>query len=65
MSVRRIGILLLIPIVVKSLGINSDYVGTEMIRFHPAVLVATIVLVGFTIFLANQKPTKWQKISHQ
>ena len=49
---------LLIPIVVKSLGINSDYVGTEMIRFHPAVLVATIVLVGVTIFLANQKPTK-------
>lgn len=29
-----------------------------MIRFHPAVLLATILLVGVTIFLASQKPAK-------
>lgn len=29
-----------------------------MVRFHPAVLLVTILLVGITIFLASQKPTK-------
>ena len=48
----------LIPVVVKSLGIKSGYVGADMVRFHPAVLLATILLVGVTIFLASQKPTK-------
>ena len=48
----------LIPVVVKSLGIKSGYVGAGMVRFHPAVLLATILLVGVTIFLASQKPTK-------
>ena len=48
----------LIPVVVKSLGIKSGYVGADMIRFHPAVLLATILLVGVTIFLASQKPAK-------
>ena len=48
----------LIPVVVKSLGIKSGYVGADMVRFHPAVLLVTILLVGVTIFLASQKPTK-------
>ena len=48
----------LIPVVVKSLGIKSGYVGAGMVRFHPAVLLATILLVGVTILLASQKPTK-------
>ena len=48
----------LIPVVVKSLGIKSGYVGADMVRFHPAVLLATILLVGVTIFLASQKPAK-------
>lgn len=48
----------LIPVVVKSLGIKSGYVGAEMIRFHPAVLLVTILLVGVTLFLACQKPAK-------
>ena len=48
----------LIPVVVKSLGIKSGYVGADMVRFHPAVLLATILLVGVTIFLASQKPIK-------
>ena len=48
----------LIPVVVKSLGIKSGYVGADMVRFHPAVLLATILLVGVTILLASQKPTK-------
>lgn len=48
----------LIPVVVKSLGIKSGYVGAEMIRFHPAVLPVTILLVGVTLLLACQKPAK-------
>ena len=32
----------LIPVVVKSLGIKSGFVGADMVRFHPAVLLATI-----------------------
>ena len=52
------GILFLIPVVVKSLGIKSGYVGTDMVRFHPVVLLATILLVGVTIFLASRKPAK-------
>lgn len=48
----------LIPVVVKSLGIKSGYVGADMVRFHPAVLMATILLVGVTIFLASGKPAK-------
>ena len=36
----------LIPVVVKSLGIRSGYVGAVMVRFHPAVLVATILLLS-------------------
>ena len=48
----------LIPVVVKSLGIKSGYVGADMVRFHPAVLLATILLVGVTIFLASRKPAK-------
>ena len=48
----------LIPVVVKSLGIKSGYVGADMVRFHPVVLLATILLVGVTIFLASRKPAK-------
>lgn len=48
----------LIPVVVKSLGIKSGYVGAEMIRFHPAVLLVTLLLVGVTLLLACQKPAK-------
>ena len=48
----------LIPVVVKSLGIKSGYVGAEMIRFHPDVLLVTILLVGVTLLLACQKPAK-------
>ena len=48
----------LIPVVVKSLGIKSGYVGAEMIHFHPAVLLVTILLVGVTLLLACQKPAK-------
>ena len=48
----------LIPIVVKSLGIKENYVDSSMVCFHPTVLLATILLVGFTIFSANRKPVK-------
>ena len=48
----------LIPIVVKSLGIKENYVDSSMVCFQPTVLLATILLVGFTIFSANRKPVK-------
>lgn len=48
----------LIPMVVKSLGIKKTYTGFGMVCFHPAILIATILLVGFTIFLAGRKPVK-------
>lgn len=48
----------LIPVVIKSLGIKSAYVGSTMVRFHPAVLIVTILLVGFTICFAGRKPVK-------
>ena len=48
----------LIPIVVKSLGIKKNYVDSIMVCFHPTVLLATILLVGFTIFSASRKPVK-------
>lgn len=48
----------LIPIVVKSLGIKENYVDSSMVCFHPTVLLATILLVGFTIFSASRKPVK-------
>ena len=48
----------LIPIVVKSLGIKENYVDSSMVCFHPTVLFATILLVGFTIFSASRKPVK-------
>lgn len=55
----------LIPIVVKSLGIKENYVDSSMVCFHPTVLLATILLVGFTIFSANRKPVKMATASHQ
>lgn len=48
----------LIPVVVKSMGIRKGYVGDSMVRFHPAVLVATVLLAGITILLASRKPAK-------
>ena len=48
----------LIPVVVKSLGIKNGYVGSVMVRFNPIILIATLLLVGFTIFLASRKPIK-------
>ena len=48
----------LIPVVVKSMGIQKGYVEDSMVRFHPLVLAVTILLAGITIFLASQKPAK-------
>ena len=42
----------------KTLGIKENYVDSSMVCFHPTVLLATILLVGFTIFSANRKPVK-------
>ena len=48
----------LIPAVVKTLGIRKGYVGETMVRFHPAILAATILLVSVTVVLASRKPAK-------
>ena len=59
MSVRWDGILFPDSCCCKNhLESKSGYVGADMVRFHPAVLLATILLVGVTIFLASQKPIK-------
>lgn len=47
-----------IPVVIKSMGIKKGYVGSVMVRFHPVILVATIFVVGITIFFADRKPAK-------
>ncbi len=47
-----------LSVVIKSLGIKSGYVGSVMICFHPVILIATVLLVGTTIFLAARKPVK-------
>lgn len=48
----------LIPVVIKNLGIRDGYVGGVTVCFHPAVLVATVLLVALTIWLASRKPAK-------
>lgn len=48
----------LVPVVVKSLGIRNGYVGSALVQFNPVILIVTILLVGFTIFLASRKPAK-------
>lgn len=46
----------LIPVVVKSLGIKSGYVGADMVRFHPAVLLGNH-LTGWDYHLSGQPKT--------
>ncbi|MGL6201343.1 MAG: FtsX-like permease family protein [Lachnospiraceae bacterium] len=47
---------LLIPSVVKSLGIRTGQAGEISISFHPAIFLLTIFLTGFTVFIASRKP---------
>lgn len=46
----------LIPVILKSLGIKSGYVGTAMVHFNPVILLATLLIVGCTVFMAGRKP---------
>lgn len=47
----------LIPVTVRSLGIIRE-AGKIEIAFHPAVFFLTILFIGFTVFIASQKPAK-------
>lgn len=49
---------LLVPSVVKSLGIRTGQAGEIVISFHPAVFFFTVFLVGMTVFLASHKPAE-------
>ncbi len=49
---------ILIPEIVKSLGIRAGRIGGIEVSFHPAVFLATIFLVGVTVFAAGRKPAK-------
>lgn len=49
---------LLVPFVVKSLGIRTGQAGEIVISFHPVVFFLTVFLVGMTVFLASCKPAK-------
>ena len=49
---------ILIPEIVKSLGIRAGRIGGIQVSFHPAVFMATIFLAGATVFAAGRKPAK-------
>ena len=49
---------LLIPGVVKSMGIRAGKIGGIEISFHPAIFFLTILFTGVTVFAASRKPAK-------
>lgn len=48
----------LIPGVVKSLGIRAGKIGGITISFHPAVFLLTVIFTGITVFAAGLKPAR-------
>lgn len=48
----------LIPEIVKSLGIRAGKVGGIDVSFHPAVFFLTLLLTGITVFAAGRKPAR-------
>lgn len=49
---------LMIPAVVKSMGIQSREAGKIMVSFHPVVFLVTVLLTGLTVYFASRKPAK-------
>lgn len=48
----------LIPVVIKSVGIQKGMAGEIHISFHPIIFLLTILLTGFTVWYAARKPMK-------
>ncbi len=48
----------LIPEIVKSLGIRAGKIGGIEVSFHPAVFLLTILFIGATVAAASRKPVR-------
>lgn len=48
----------LVPTVVKSLGVHTGQAGKVIVSFHPMVVVMTVFIVGITVMTAGRKPAK-------
>lgn len=48
----------LVPVVLRSLGIRSGKIEDVTITFHPVIILLTIILIGITVWTAGRKPTK-------
>ncbi len=49
---------LVVPSVVKALGIRMGKSGEITVAFHPVILLLTILLTGITVYIASKKPAK-------
>ncbi|MGI6013157.1 MAG: FtsX-like permease family protein [Oscillospiraceae bacterium] len=49
---------LLIPTVIKSLGIHTKEVGAIQISFHPLVFVLAVLMTGLAVWAGSRKPAK-------
>ena len=49
---------LLLPSVIRSLGIREGMAGDIDISLNPAVLLLTVLLVAFTVYMGSRKPAK-------
>lgn len=49
---------LVVPSVVKSLGIRMGKGGEIAVSFHPLILLLTLLLTGITVYIAGRKPAK-------
>lgn len=49
---------LVVPSVVKALGIRMGKGGDIQVTFHPMILVLTVLFTGITVFAAGRKPGK-------
>ncbi len=53
----------LIPGIVRSLGIRAGKVGGIEVSFHPAVFLLTVLFTGATVFAAGRKPARTAVLS--
>ena len=49
---------LLLPSVIRSLGIREGMAGEIKISLNPVVLLLTVLLVAFTVYMGSRKPAK-------
>lgn len=49
---------ILIPNVVKTMGIRTGKTGDIQVAFHPVIIVLTIFIIGLTVYLGSRKPAR-------